>query len=130
MAKLTQDQLLEIFYDLKKILKPYEKGNVKARYDMEGKYDLWSEKSMVAHGKQRDEMSFVTLIIQSGYVGFYFMPIYNNTEEVQPRLGEALLKTLKGKSCFHIKSNEPALLGQVEEAMKRGFEVYQKNGWV
>ena len=41
MAKLTQDELLEIFDALKKEVKKYEKGNIKSRIDKEGKYDLW-----------------------------------------------------------------------------------------
>ena len=46
MAKLTQQELLEIFNAMKKVMKPYEKGNIKARIDIEGKHDLWSEKKI------------------------------------------------------------------------------------
>ena len=77
MAKLTQQELLDIFNAIKKEMKPYEKGHIKARIDIEGKYDLWSEKpGMQAIGKTRNEMSFVTIILQSSYVGFYYMTIY------------------------------------------------------
>lgn len=130
MGKLNQDDLLEIFYALKKIIEPYEKGTIRSRLNIEGKYDLWSEKDLVAHGKKREEMFFVALTIQSGYVGFYFMPIYTNNDEIKPLLNEPLLKTLKGKSCFHIKSIDNVILEEVKNAMKHGYETYRKNGWV
>jgi len=130
MAKLTQESLLAIFRELKEIVQPYQQGTIKARFDMEGKYDLWSEKELVAYGKKMNEMFFVQLAIQSGYVGFYFMPVYTNVEEVRSQLGELLLKTLKGKSCFHIKSTDKTLMMQVRDAMKVGYDIYKKNGWV
>ena len=76
MPRLTQDELLKIFYALKKIVQPYQKGTIMARFDIEGKYDLWSEKELIAHGKELNEIFFVQLAIQNGYVGFYFMPVY------------------------------------------------------
>jgi hypothetical protein len=130
MAKLTQEQLLEIFHALKKELKPYEKGTIKALFDMEGKYDLWSVKKVMAHGKMRDEVSFAALIVQSTYVGFYFMPIYSNPEEMKTILSPELLKCLKGKACFHIKKADADVLKQVKAAMKAGYEQYKKNDWV
>ena len=131
MAKLTQEQLLEIFNALKKEVKPYEKGAIKARIDIEGKYELWSERPKVfVHSKTRNEVSFAALILQRSYVGFYYMPVYTNTEEVRGKLAPGLLKHLKGKSCFHIKAIDEDLLKQVKEAMKIGYEEYKKNGWV
>ena len=130
MAKLDQTQLLEIFNSLRPLVKPYEKGVIKAKIDIEGKYDLWAVKKSMAHGKMRDEVFFVALILQSSYVGFYFMPIYSNPEEIKPLLDPALLKCLKGKSCFHIKKTDAELLKQVKAALKVGYDQYKKNGWV
>jgi hypothetical protein len=130
MAKLTQAQLLDIFNALKTVVKPYEKGVLKPHIDIEGKYDLWAHKSATVHGKQNDEFSFVSLILQSNYVGFYFMPIYTNPPEVTPLIAPGLLQHLKGKSCFHIKKIETETLKEVKAAMKVGYEQYKKNGWV
>lgn len=130
MPRLTQDELLKIFYALKKIVQPYQKGTIMARFDIEGKYDLWSEKELIAHGKELNEIFFVQLAIQNGYVGFYFMPVYTNVEKVRLQLGQDLLKTLKGKSCFHIKSTDKELMTQVKHAMKVGYATYKENGWV
>lgn len=130
MAKLTQEQLLEIFNALKKEVKPYEGAMLQPTIDIEGKYDLWTKKKVFAQGKWRDEFAFVGLIIQSGYVGFYFMPIYTNVDEVKPEIAPALLKSLKGKSCFHIKKVDKDVLEEVREAMKVGYEQYKVNGWI
>jgi hypothetical protein len=131
MARLTQEQLLEIFNALKKEVQPYERGNIKARIDIEGKYDLWSEKpGMFVHGKVRDEVAFTALILQSNYVGFYFMPVYTNTEDVKSRLSPALLKLLKGKACFHVKAVDKELLKDIKQAMKLGYDEYKKSGWL
>lgn len=130
MAKLTQEQLLEIFNALKTLIKPYEKGVLRPHIDIEGKYDLWAHRSALVQGKILDEFAFVGLILQSNYVGFYFMPIYTNPPEVTPLISPGLLKHLKGKSCFHIKKVDAELLKDVKAAMKVGFAQYKKNGWV
>lgn len=131
MPKLTQEELLHIFNELKKEVNPYEKAPVVARKDIEGKYDLWTEKKgMMAMGKPRPELNFVSLIIQSSYVGFYYMPIYTNCAYVKDKLSPELLKNLKGKACFHIKKVGKDVLKQVKDAMKVGYEVYKKNGWM
>ncbi len=130
MAKLTQEELLYIFNALKKEMKPYEKPPMKPDIDIEGKYSLSTTKRVFAQKKWRDEFSFTGLILQGDYVGFYFMPIYTNPEEVRPEIAPALLKSLKGKSCFHIRKVDKDVLEEVREAMKVGFEQYRANGWV
>lgn len=129
MAKLTQDELLEIFEVIKKEVKPYEKGTIKARIDIQGKYDLWSEKPVEVMGRKYPAIFFASAIVQSNYVGFYFMPVYSN-EEIKAVFHEDLLKCLKGKSCFHIKTTDKELMKHIKAALKAGYEQYKKNGWI
>ena len=129
MAKLTQEDLLVLFNTVKNELKPYETGSVVARLNLEGKYDLWSEKELIDPlGKPRKEMNFVSLIVQSNYVGFYYMPVYCNPALAE-KLAPELMKTLKGKACFHIKSLSPEMLGHIREALKIGYESYRERSW-
>jgi hypothetical protein len=131
MARMDQEQLLEIFNALRKEMAPYEKGHIKARMDIAGKYDLWTEKpGMMAAGRHRSELSFVTIIIQSSYVGFYYMPVYTNCQAVTQQLSPRLMGMLKGKACFHIKAADNELMKDIRAAMKAGYEMYKKNGWV
>ncbi len=92
-------------------------------------FDLWSLKPVVIDGRKRKEIFFAGLIIQKDYVGFYFMPIYAETE-LKTVFKPELLRLLKGKSCFHIKKLDDELLRQIEAALKVGYEMYQQRDWV
>ena len=41
-----------------------------------------------------------------------------------------LKKTLKGKTCFNIKKLDATLLKQVEELLKKGFDMYKKEKFI
>ena len=100
MAEI-QAKLVPIFDRLKEILKKYE-DPLKPKFDLDSKYDLCSFKDLEIAGRKRKEVSFAGLIIQSKWVGFYYMPIYTDTSFTDVFKPE-LLKLLKGKSCFRIK---------------------------
>jgi hypothetical protein len=69
------------------------------------------------------------LIIQKDYVGFYFMPVYAEPE-LRALFAPELLKLLKGKSCFHMRSAESRLMAQVRDALKKGYDLYVQRGWI
>jgi len=120
--------LSSMFAQIKPLMSSYQPPLV-ARHDEPGYYDLWSIKSLVIEGRKRKEVYFAGLIIQKDYVGFYFMPVYADPE-VKAFFAPQLLKLLKGKSCFHIKKLDGDLLTQLEDALRKGFELYQQRGWV
>lgn len=108
---------------------PYEHGSIKARIDTDTRYELWSEKELVADGRKRNDVYFAGLIIQSKYVGFYYMPVYIEPE-MKTFFQQELLKMLKGKSCFHIKKLDGALEIQIAEALEKGYKLYEERDWV
>jgi len=57
------------------------------------------------------------------------MPIYSDTD-LKDVFKPELLKLLKGKSCFHIKKLNPELEMQIDFALKVGYELYKKRGWI
>lgn len=122
------ETLQEIFNTLRSLMAEYQPPFV-ARMDDSSHFDLWSEKQVVIAGRKRNDVYYAGLIIQKSYVGFYYMPVYTNTE-LKEVFHPDLLKLLKGKSCFHIKKLDPQLMDQIRAALKIGFEQYQKNGWV
>jgi hypothetical protein len=124
----TQEELVGIYNTLKPILKKYE-NPLKPKMDLDSRYDLWSVKDIVIEGRKRDEVAFAALIIQSNYVGFYFMPTYTH-DEIKQVFHPDLLKLLKGKSCFHIKSLTEKLKIHIEDAVEKGFELYKLKGWI
>jgi len=123
-----KDTRQEIFKQLKGVLKKYEPPFI-AKSDFDSRYELWSVKDVEFAGRKRKEVFFAGLIIQSNYVGFYYMPVYIDTT-VKKLFKKELLSLLKGKSCFHIKKMDSELLGQIKESLELGYELYRKNGWV
>ncbi len=124
-----QPELPPIFDKIKKLMKPYEKGTIVSKGENGGIYNLVSEKTFEFMGKIREELYFASIIIQKGYVGFYFMPVYGDTK-LKDVIAPELLKCLKGKACFHIKKDDPQIMGQIKDALKVGYEGYKMRGWV
>ncbi len=120
-----------IFDRLETSLRRYVPPFVARRGGVKGKRDcqLWSERAVEVAGRKRDEVSFAGLIAQKGYVGFYFMPVYTHAEQTAVFAPE-LLALLKGKSCFHVKRLDDALVGHVDAALATGFALYRERGWV
>ncbi len=124
-----QPVMTAIFNEIKKLLLPYEKGAIKILGGKDGQIVLVSKKEIVVAGIKKPEVWFASALVQKGYVGFYFMPIYG-----QPKLGAKLhpdlMKCLKGKSCFHIKKNDADMYHHIKEALKIGYDCYREMGWV
>ncbi len=117
-----------VFSELKNLLQSYAPPLI-PKMDSERSYDLWSVKDLVIEGRKRKEVFFAGLIIQKSYVGFYFMPVYVESE-MKALFPPELLRHLKGKSCFHIKALTPELSAQIRAVLQSGFDLYQQRGWV
>ena len=128
MTEELQKDLVRIYHRLKKILKKYEKPLV-PKFDLDSRYELWSIKNIEIDGRKKKELYFAGLIIQNKYVGFYYMPIYIDVR-LKDFLKPDLLRLLKGKSCFQIKKLDENLEQQIDEALKKGYELYKKRGWI
>jgi hypothetical protein len=124
-----QPQLMPIFNGIKKLLLPYGKGSIKVRGGSGGQITLVSEKPVEIAGRKRDELWFAAALVQIGYVGFYFMPVYTEAEKKEVFKPE-LLKCLKGKSCFHIKKFDAEIFKQMEEALDKGYRKHKERGWI
>jgi hypothetical protein len=121
-------KLIKIYNRLKKILKKYE-DPLKPKFDLDSKYDLWSFNNVEIDGRKRKEGFFASIIIQSKYVGLYYMPIYTDSE-LKEVFKPELLSLLRGKSCFHVKKLDNELEKQIKEALKVGYNLYKKRGWI
>jgi hypothetical protein len=124
-----QPELVVIFDKIKAIMKPFVKGTIKERGEKPGMYNLVSEKPFELDGRKFEEIYFASIIVQKGFVGFYYMPVYCYNP-LKAQLKPELLKCLKGKTCFHIKKSDLLLFQQIREALDLGYESYQKRGWV
>jgi hypothetical protein len=100
-------------------------GTVRDKRDLH----LWSEKEVEVAGRRRDEVFFAGLIVQKGYVGFYFMPVYSDSDK-RELFHPDLLRLLKGKSCFHVKELDDELEERIDDALEQGFGLYRERGWI
>jgi hypothetical protein len=123
-----EDNRRKIFRDLKGVLKKYERPMV-AKIDDDSHYDLWPIKDVEIGGRKRREIYFAGLIIQSTYVGFYYMPVYGEPG-LKKVFKKELLSKLRGKACFHITKLDKTLIVQIREALEIGYKFYKKYGWV
>ncbi len=127
-----QPELVPIFEAIKTLISKYDgKGTLKATGEGKagGQYNVVSFKHIEVAGKKTDNIYFASALVQKGFVGFYYFPIYV-CEEAKPFIQPELQKLLKGKTCFHIKKNDPLIMKQIEQALKDGFALYKKLGWV
>lgn len=119
--------LAPVLAKARELLKPYEKHFTMR--DVGGmNCGLYSEKKIESFGRQYDEMFFAGARMNKGAVGFYFMPLY--THEKEFTLSPELKKLLKGKSCFHLKKEDPEIENELKSLLKQGYECYKKAGWV
>lgn len=124
-----QPELIPIFNTLKKLLLPYAIDPIKLKGGEGGQMALVSEKEIEIDGRKRNDLWFAAILIQKGYVGFYYMPVYVETE-IKKIFKPELLKLLKGKSCFHIKKLDKELEMQIKSSLELGYNLYKKNGWL
>lgn len=124
-----QPGMSDIFETIKKMLLPYRKGSLELVGGDGGMLCLVSQKPVVIAGRKRDGLWFAGIMVQKSYVGFYYMPVYANPD-MKKVFKPELLKCLKGKSCFHIKKNDPEMMGQIRESLKIGYEMYKERGWL
>jgi len=82
-----------------------------------------------AYGGKPVFRPLAAVILQKGYVGFYFMCVHGN-DEVRKQLSPAFLKLLKGKSCFHVKKLDDGLRADIEAALQLGTKAYKDRGWL
>jgi len=81
-----------------------------------------------AYGGKPVDWQFAAAILQKGYVGFYMMGAYSNPE-LKKKISPGLLKTLKGKSCFHLKSLDEQMKKDLTTALDASAKIYKARGW-
>src|SRR6478735_10344195 len=124
-----QPQLIPIFEEIKKMLAPYKKGTMKLLGGSDGKVALVSKKPVEILGRKKDEIWFASALVQKGYVGFYYMPVYGDPS-IKKLIKPELLKCLKGKACFYIKKSDKEIFSQIKEALAIGYREWHQRGWI
>lgn len=82
-----------------------------------------------SYGGKPRPVTMASLILQKGYVGFHYVPVYMEPR-LRAELSPKLVKLLKGKSCFHITKLDEGLRKDVEHALEQGRKYFQGRGWM
>ncbi len=124
-----QPKLVPIFKTLASLMEPFQKGSLEKKGGKDGQVSLVSREPVEIADKKIDDLFLAGALVQKGYVGFYYYPIYLEPA-FKSELKPELLKCLKGKTCFHIKKMDDQLAGQIKEALQKGYELFKKKGWI
>ncbi len=120
--------LLEIQNTFKDLLKGLSPA-IQIRKDNEKAFEA-AGTIPAMQGKQKvDGYYFASVMPKPKDVRFYFFPIYTHADAFS-NISEEMRKCLKGKSCFHVKKLSPELETEFESIMKKGIELYKKDGLI
>ena len=89
---------------------------------------IYGSRTVSIAGRKPQPTYVAGIVRQKAYAGFYHMPVYSHPEEF--KLSDELEKARKGKSCFHIKTSDPALVAEIEELLIIGIELYRRLDWI
>ncbi len=74
-------------------------------------------------------MYFASIVARKDMVSFYFLPMYYAQKEYDD-IAPALLKRLKGKTCFNFRKEEQVVEKELNALLKRGTKVWKKLRYV
>lgn len=81
-----------------------------------------------AYGSKPVDLEVASVIIETGFIGFYFMPLYLKPA-LKSKISPALRQRLRGKTCFHLKRADAATQEDVRRAVDLGTQLYRDRGW-
>ena|SRR5262245_17336970 len=134
VIKGRQASLETVYEELHELLSEYAPPFVLKEDSIQGKRDLHLQapEPVLVPGKYGGSPKMVgmaSIILQKGYVGFYFLPIYLEPA-LAKKLSPELRKLLKGKTCFYVRRLTPELKKDVRAALEIGKKDFAKRGWI
>jgi len=119
--KIIHEKLIALF---KENIPP-----LKVKNDTENSFEVTGTKEAM-QGKQKVQgYYFGTVVPKPKDIRLYFFPIYTHVTEFE-NISTNLRKCLKGKSCFHIKKMDEQLENDIQEMVKKGVKLYQKDNLI
>lgn len=80
-------------------------------------------------GKQKvDAFYFGSVVTKPKDIRLYFFPIYTHPDQFE--LSFELKKSLKGKSCFHIKRLSDTMEAEIADMLAKAVDIYLKDGLI
>src|SRR4051794_30642614 len=114
----------EVFAKLRDILRKYEKRLV-LHADAPGNYYL----NTPITRPDGYVIFFGAVAIKKNYVSFHLMPVYGCPDLLED-LSPELRARMQGKACFNFKQPDARLFKELAVLTKKGFDRFQKGGFV
>ena len=102
-------------------------GILKVSKESEAQLEVCGTIKTTQGKKKVDGIYFASVIPKPKDLRFYFFPIYTHKDHF-PELSPVLGKMLKGKSYFHLKNVDEDLLAELDDMIKLGIALYEKDG--
>ena len=118
----------KLFEKVKSKIEPLAEGQ-DIRTNTEKAYHVYGTTTVLIGKKKTEGQYFASSMLNKGFVGFYFFPIYTHKDEFTEEEFPNLMKTLKGKSCFRIKKDDPEVFSEMEKLLQKGAKLYEGLGW-
>ena len=103
------------------------KAVLKVTADTPAKFEMHGTIPAMQGKKKVDGIYFSSVVPKPKDVRFYFFPLYDHPE-IKDGLSDELLKCLKGKTCFHIKSITEDIERDLPLLVSRGIDAFQQDG--
>ncbi len=107
---------------LRRIMRQYEKGALRARPDKPGDYTLIGPPTEASRGR---EVWFGAVQTRKNYVSYHLMAVYA-CPELLDSLSPALRQRMQGKACFNFKAVDERLFRELARLTERGYKRFQK----
>jgi hypothetical protein len=120
--KKMEDNFQNTFNQLKSILKKFE-NNLRVKADNDNNYCL----NAGYDEKRKADIYFGAVQIKKNYVSYHLMPVYVNPKLLDG-ISPEIKKRMQGKSCFNFKEIDKAMLSELSDLTKKGFEFYKTSG--
>ncbi|MEJ1223136.1 hypothetical protein [Sediminicola sp. 1XM1-17] len=118
-------ELIEIQKKLHRLLKSHIPP-LRVRKDTPEEFEVCGTIPAMQGRQKVDGFYFASVVPKPKDIRFYFFPIYTHPKQFEP-LSQAMQKCLKGKSCFHFKKMDQAMVHELNNMVSLGVQLYQKD---
>jgi hypothetical protein len=107
---------------LRRIMRQYEKGALRARPDKPGDYTLIGPPTETSQGRV---VWFGAVQTRKNYVSYHLMAVYA-CPDLLASLSPELKKRMQGKACFNFKEVDEKLFKELARLTQRGYRRFRK----
>lgn len=101
---------------------------LQVRVQSETNFEVAGTKTVMQGKKKVDGHYFASVIPKKKDIRLYFFPLYTHAADFE--LSPDLKKSLKGKTCFHIKKLSEDLIVEINAMVAKGVNLYEKDGLI